>query len=79
MLDVLGAARHRPAIEPDDLPAELVMEPARDDAAEPARDAGDHDLARRGIERSRTFTRRHASRSRRPRWIIDWIRLLDRA
>ena len=52
VLDVLGPARHRPAIEADDLPAELVVEPARDDATEPAADAGDHDLARPRVDRS---------------------------
>src|SRR5690606_9961210 len=44
VLDVFGAPRHRPAIEPDDVPAEIVMEAARDDVAEPAADPGDHDL-----------------------------------
>src|SRR6185436_6139067 len=52
VLDVLGPADHRAAIEPDDLPAELVVQAAGDDLAEPAADAGDDDLAR--------LTRRHA-------------------
>ena len=45
MLDVFRSSRHRPAIEADDLPAELVVKPARDDPTEPSGDAGDHDRA----------------------------------
>ena len=52
VLDVLGAAEEGAPIEADHVEARVAMEPAGEQAAQPARDAGDHDLAR--------LTRRHA-------------------
>src|SRR5664279_1584737 len=63
-IDVLRATWHRPAIEPDDLPTELVMEPSRDDPTESPADAGDDD----GLHQKMCF------RPARPMWIIDWMR-----
>jgi hypothetical protein len=63
-IDVLRATWHRPAIEPHDLPPELVMESTRDDPTEASADASDDD----GLHQKMCFL------PARPMWIIDWMR-----